>query len=133
MRLDSPNSRVLLCVPDPLLRDLLVESLHLEGLDVVVCDNVPALLTRLSDPGSRQLVVLDYFAGQVSGELPPAEHYVDLVARLAPLILLMDWPGELRLYGQPVPVAAVFPRPFPMEDLLTSIRTVDTQLPCAAH
>jgi DNA-binding response OmpR family regulator len=120
--------RVLLCVPDPSLLEVLEESLHLEGYEVVACPNPTVLLARLGDPERRQVVILDYFASGLGAELPPGKQYIDLVARLAPLIVLMDGPSELRLHGQAVPVAATLPRPFAIEDLLSSIHAVDARL-----
>jgi hypothetical protein len=58
VRLDSPATHGLLCVPDPLLKEVLLRLLHLEGLDVVVSDTAPVFLARLSDPGRCRFVAM---------------------------------------------------------------------------
>jgi DNA-binding NtrC family response regulator len=115
------RARVFVLEDDPGFRDVLVEFLVGEGLDVSICDTYASLCEAVK--ASPTAIVVADFWGASHRELSPVERaeIADLGSR-APTILLSGRAWAVAANAAELNVACILPKPPTLDDLLAQVR-----------
>jgi DNA-binding NtrC family response regulator len=114
-------ARVFVLEDDPGFRDVLVEFLVGENLEVATCDSYTSLLAAVQ--GTSQAIVVADFWGASHRELSRAERAeIRDLGRRAPTILLSGraWAGSAD--ADELNLVCVLPKPPSLDDVLEQVR-----------
>lgn len=114
-----PTVRLLVVEDDRDLREVLSESLRLEGYDVMEAVDGADALERLLGGASPALVILDLIMPRMDGRQLLAAMRADGALAEIPVVLVTGTPPR-DLVGE---VQAMLKKPVGIEELLASIRT----------
>ncbi len=123
VRVVKPSKRILVVDDDASIRDLVFLALTDEGYEVVLADDGAAAL-RLVEGSPPDLILLDMRMAELGGE-----EFVRLYRALpgphAPVVLFTA-ARDAEQSAAEIPVDALLPKPFDLDDLLSLVQRLTT-------